>query len=456
MTLVAANVDAARPGRRQGRPGRDDRAAARRRGRRGRASADAVVMAAAPADFRPTAVSDGQDQEGRRRLRADPRADPEPRHPRRDLPPTGPARVGHRRLRRRDRRRHRLGARPGPRQAGPQGLRPARRQRRQRGSGLRQPRQRGGHPGRRRRRRSRYPAAPRPPWPTSSGTKWRRRLAGLRRASRHAGRSLWLRHRHTANGSSTVAGRLFTSESVTEGHPDKIADQISDSVLDAMLAQDPHSPGRGRDAADHRPRRGRRRGAHHRLRRRREDRPRPDPRDRLRLLRQGLRRRILRRAWSPSAASPATSPRASTRPRGAHRLRGRARQAGRRRPGPDVRLRLRRHRRADAAADHDRPAPRRAAHRGPQGRHAAYLRPDGKTQVTIEYDADNRPVRVDTVVLSTQHAEEIELDTLEADIKKHVIDPVLDGLRPSRPRATGCWSTRPAASSSAARWATPA
>ena len=38
-----------------------------------------------------------------------------------------------------------------------------------------------------------------------------------------------------------MAGRLFTSESVTEGHPDKIADQISDSVLDAMLAQDPHS-----------------------------------------------------------------------------------------------------------------------------------------------------------------------------------------------------------------------
>ena len=86
-----------------------------------------------------------------------------------------------------------------------------------------------------------------------------------------------------------------------------------------------------------------------------------------------------------------------------------------------------------------------------------YLRPDGKTQVTIEYDADNRPVRVDTVVLSTQHAEEIDLDsTLEPDIKKHVIDPVLAVVLASRPRATGCWSTRPGASSSAARWATPA
>lgn len=53
------------------------------------------------------------------------------------------------------------------------------------------------------------------------------------------------------------------------------------------------------------------------------------------------------------------------------------------------------------------------------------LRPDGKTQVTIEYDADDRPVRVDTVVLSTQHSEETDLAKLEAEIKQHVIDPVL-------------------------------
>ena len=54
-----------------------------------------------------------------------------------------------------------------------------------------------------------------------------------------------------------------------------------------------------------------------------------------------------------------------------------------------------------------------------------YLRPDGKTQVTIEYDEQDRPVRVDTVVLSTQHADDVTLDQLEADIKQHVIDPVL-------------------------------
>ena len=55
----------------------------------------------------------------------------------------------------------------------------------------------------------------------------------------------------------------------------------------------------------------------------------------------------------------------------------------------------------------------------------AYLRPDGKTQVTIAYDEDDRPIRVDTVVLSTQHAEDVEHSTLEADIKQHVIDTVL-------------------------------
>ena len=58
-----------------------------------------------------------------------------------------------------------------------------------------------------------------------------------------------------------------------------------------------------------------------------------------------------------------------------------------------------------------------------------YLRPDGKTQVTIEYDDDNNPVRVDTVVVSTQHAADIDLDAMLApDIKKHVVDAVLDGF----------------------------
>src|SRR6202023_3083350 len=50
-----------------------------------------------------------------------------------------------------------------------------------------------------------------------------------------------------------------------------------------------------------------------------------------------------------------------------------------------------------------------------------YLRPDGKSQVTVEYDANNRPVRVDAVVVSTQHAETVTNDELRADILKNVI-----------------------------------
>ena len=59
----------------------------------------------------------------------------------------------------------------------------------------------------------------------------------------------------------------------------------------------------------------------------------------------------------------------------------------------------------------------------------AYLRPDGKTQVTIEYDGD-RPVRVDTVVVSSQHARDIDLESmLTPDVKKHVVDEVLELVR---------------------------
>ncbi len=54
-----------------------------------------------------------------------------------------------------------------------------------------------------------------------------------------------------------------------------------------------------------------------------------------------------------------------------------------------------------------------------------YLRPDGKTQVTIEYDEEGKPFRIDTVVLSTQHSEDVTQEQIHADIKKYVFEPVL-------------------------------
>lgn len=54
-----------------------------------------------------------------------------------------------------------------------------------------------------------------------------------------------------------------------------------------------------------------------------------------------------------------------------------------------------------------------------------YLRPDGKTQVTIEYDENNQPVRVDTIVISTQHDEEATQEQIHQDIKEKVIKPVV-------------------------------
>lgn len=54
-----------------------------------------------------------------------------------------------------------------------------------------------------------------------------------------------------------------------------------------------------------------------------------------------------------------------------------------------------------------------------------YLRPDGKTQVTVEYDENNKPKRIDTIVVSTQHHDDIALERIKDDIHKHVIFPVV-------------------------------
>ena len=54
-----------------------------------------------------------------------------------------------------------------------------------------------------------------------------------------------------------------------------------------------------------------------------------------------------------------------------------------------------------------------------------YLRPDGKTQVTVEYDENGAPIRLDTIVLSTQHDENVTQEQIHKDIKRHVFDPIL-------------------------------
>lgn len=56
----------------------------------------------------------------------------------------------------------------------------------------------------------------------------------------------------------------------------------------------------------------------------------------------------------------------------------------------------------------------------------SYLRPDGKSQVSVEYDEDNRPVRLEAIVISSQHDEKVTQEQIHEDIRKHVIEPVVD------------------------------
>ena len=55
--------------------------------------------------------------------------------------------------------------------------------------------------------------------------------------------------------------------------------------------------------------------------------------------------------------------------------------------------------------------------------HFPYLRPDGKTQVTVEYDENGKPLRLEAVVLSTQHDDDVTQEQIHEDIKKYVFDP---------------------------------
>ncbi len=223
-----------------------------------------------------------------------------------------------------------------------------------------------------------------------------------------------------------MSRRLFTSESVTEGHPDKIADQISDSILDALLAQDPHS----RVAVET-------------------------------LVTTGLvvvAGEVTTEAYAPISKIVRDRVLAIGYDSSKKGFDGEScgvqvaigSQSRDIAQGVDDAYEERHDKSVDpldrqGAGDQGlmfgyacdetpelMPLPITIAHRLAQRltevRHDGtmpYLRPDGKTQVTIEYDGD-KPVRIDTVVVSSQHAADIDLDgLLTPDVKKHVVDDVL-------------------------------
>ncbi|HET6635380.1 MAG TPA: methionine adenosyltransferase [Streptomyces sp.] len=232
-----------------------------------------------------------------------------------------------------------------------------------------------------------------------------------------------------------MSRRLFTSESVTEGHPDKIADQISDTILDALLKEDPHS----RVAVET-------------------------------LITTGLVHvagEVTTKAYAPIStlvrnkileigydSSKKGFDGASC---------GVSESIGSQSPdiaqGVDTAYEARlaaaaAEEAADDALDKQgagdqglmfgyacdetpelMPLPITLAHRLSERLSEVrkngtipYLRPDGKTQVTIEYEGD-KAVRLDTVVVSSQHAADIDLDSLLApDIREYVVEPELQAL----------------------------
>jgi S-adenosylmethionine synthetase len=223
--------------------------------------------------------------------------------------------------------------------------------------------------------------------------------------------------------------RLFTSESVTEGHPDKICDAISDSVLDALLAQDPRS----RVAVETMVTTGQVHVAGEVTTSAYADIP------------KIVRDRILEIGYDSSTkgfdgascgvniAIGAQSPDIAQGVDTAYeaRVEGEADPLDAQGAG-DQGLMF-----GYAIKDTPElmPLPIALAHRLARRLTEVrkngvldYLRPDGKTQVTIQYDG-RTPVRLDTVVLSTQHADGIDLEnTLTPDIREKVVNTVLGDL----------------------------
>lgn len=209
---------------------------------------------------------------------------------------------------------------------------------------------------------------------------------------------------------SRTGRHLFTSESVTEGHPDKIADQISDSILDAILAEDPN----GRVACET-------------------------------LVTTGLA--ILAGEVTTTCyvdfqkiVRDTIKEVGYTRAKFGFDYETCAVVSAIHGQSPDIAMGVDPGGAGDQGlmfgyacreSDELMPLPIQLAHQLCRGLSKVrregildYLRPDGKSQVTIEYDGD-RPVRVDTVVVSCQHAATVEQARMLEDIQEHVIRPTI-------------------------------
>jgi S-adenosylmethionine synthetase len=226
-----------------------------------------------------------------------------------------------------------------------------------------------------------------------------------------------------------MAGRLFTSESVTEGHPDKIADQISDSILDDMLRQDPHS----RVAVETLITTGQVHVAGEVTTSGYTDVP--------EIIRQVVTqigydssvKGFDGNSCGVSVSIGKQSPDIAQGVNDALEERTGSQDPLDKQGAGDQGLMF-----GYACNDTKTlmPLPIFLAHRLAEKLTEvrkkgtlSYLRPDGKTQVTIEYDENNKPVRLDTIVISSQHAAEVDLEKqLKPDIEKHVVKKVLEDL----------------------------
>jgi S-adenosylmethionine synthetase len=229
---------------------------------------------------------------------------------------------------------------------------------------------------------------------------------------------------------STVTKRLFTSESVTEGHPDKIADQISDAILDALLTQDPKS----RVAVETLITTGQVHVAGEVTTEAYADIPTIVRETVLGIGYDSSKKGFDGASCGVSVSIGSQSPDIAQGVDAAFEAR----------TGESVEDVLDRQGAGDQGmmfgyacdeTDELMPLPialaHRLARRLSEVRKAGvvpYLRPDGKTQVSVRYE-NGRPVALDTVVVSSQHASDIDIETLlKPDVVEHVIEPELARL----------------------------